>query len=42
MKLRTILLSLLVAVPAFAAGVDAVSDCFCGDSCPCGNACGCP
>ncbi|MDP2345835.1 MAG: hypothetical protein Q8O67_33150 [Deltaproteobacteria bacterium] len=41
MKLRTILLSLLVAVPALAAGADVVADCFCGSSCPCSTACGC-
>ncbi len=42
MKLKTLVLALLVAVPAFAAGVDAVCGCDCGADCPCGAACGCP
>jgi len=40
MKLKTLLLALVVAVPAFAAGVDAVTGCAC-DDCSCGScACG--
>lgn len=42
MKIKTLILSMLVAIPALAAGANALSkDCACGSSCACGNACAC-
>jgi hypothetical protein len=42
MKLKTLFLTMLVAIPALAAGATALADkdCACG-SCACGNACAC-
>jgi hypothetical protein len=42
MKLKTLILALVIAVPALAAGANALlpSTCGCGD-CACGGACDC-
>jgi hypothetical protein len=42
MKLKTLFLSMLVAIPALAAGANALAgkDCSCPE-CACGNACAC-
>lgn len=41
MKIKTLILSLIVAIPALAAGANAMSkDCACS-TCACGDACAC-